>query len=329
MVRLIALIISIVLQIVAAGIALRFMKLTKYRLSWILLSLSLVFMAVRKIIQLVEYYWKPPSIQLLMIDEWIGVVISVMLVVGIILIREIFYSLKRADIDRIRSERKVIHAILTTEENERKRFAKDLHDGLGPLLSTVKMSLSALETRISDESGKAILANTTHVVNEAIGTIKEVSNNLSPHILTNFGLESAMSSFTAKINQTKTIEILFHSNLADMRLQTDQEVVVYRAACELINNSIKHSGAKKIVVELKKHEKFVTLQVTDNGKGFDTTINDPEMKGMGLSNIATRVRSIDGVFICESSPGKGTSSFIKVVKQDNIKTNVENQNNPG
>ena len=143
MVRLIALIISIVLQIIAAVIALRFMKLTKYRLSWILLSLSFVAMSVRLIIQLFEVFRGTPSLTWKMIDEWIGVLISVMIIGGVILIRELFYSLKRADTERVRSEKRVINAIINTEENERKRFAKDLHDGLGPILSTVKMSLSA------------------------------------------------------------------------------------------------------------------------------------------------------------------------------------------
>jgi hypothetical protein len=105
MVRLVALIISIVLQIIAASIALRFMKLTKYRLSWILLSLSFVFMAVRKIIQLNEYFKGTPSYTWLMIDEWLGVLISILIIVGVVLIREIFYSLKRAEIDRLKTER--------------------------------------------------------------------------------------------------------------------------------------------------------------------------------------------------------------------------------
>src|SRR5664280_746693 len=199
MVRLIALIISIVLQIVAASIALRFMKLTKYRLSWILLSLSFGFMAVRGIIQLVERFRGTPRYTWQMIDEWTGVLVSIMIIAGVILIRELFLSLKRAETDRVRSERRVINAIINTEENERKRFAKDLHDGLGPILSTVKMSLSALNERIKDSTGTIILNNTTHLVNEAIGTIKEISNNLSPHILTNFGLSSAISAFTTKI----------------------------------------------------------------------------------------------------------------------------------
>jgi signal transduction histidine kinase len=315
MVRLVALIISIVLQIIAASFALGFIKLTKYRLSWILLSLSFAFMAVRKIIQLVEFFKGTPSDTWLMIDEWTGVLVSFMIIVGVILIREIFYSLKRAEIDRLRTERKVLNAIINTEENERRRFAKDLHDGLGPILSTVKMSLSSLTGRISDSSGTVILNNTNYLVNEAISTIKDVSNNLSPHILSNFGLASAISAFTTKINQTKTVEIDFKSNMENKRLENDKEVVIYRSVCELINNSIRHSGASRIEIELNKLEKFVTLQFYDNGRGFDmSTLNTEDNKGMGISNIDTRVKTVEGVFILESTPGKGTSALIKVTE---------------
>jgi len=314
MVRLIALIISIVLQILAAIIALRFVKLTKYRLSWILLSLAFVFMGVRKLIQLYELLLGTPSYSWEMIDMWMDVLISFMIIVGVILIREIFYSLKKADIDRLKTERRVLNAIINTEENERKRFAKELHDGLGPLLSTVKMSLSALTNSIKDPSASEILQNTNHIVNEAINTIKEISNNLSPHILTNFGLSSAIGAFVSKVNQSKALEIDYHTNMEGLRLENDKEVVIYRAACELINNSIIHSGASKAELELTKHDKFVTLQYSDNGRGFDTSIlGTEECKGMGLSNIETRVKTVDGIFIIESSKGKGTNALIRVM----------------
>lgn len=313
MIRLIALFISIVLQIVAASIALRFMKITRYRLSWILLSTSFVLMAVRTFIQLVEYFRSKPSFKLMLIDEWMNVLISVLIITGVVLIREIFYSLKRAETDRLRSEKKVLNAVISTEETERKRFAKDLHDGLGPLLSTVKMSLSALIPMVTDEAGKEILANTNHVVNESIITIKEISNNISPHVLTNLGVASAISTFSAKVNSAKGVMIEFHSNMQGVRFDPEKEVVLYRAACELINNAIKHSGASKIEIDLFKHEKFITLQYLDNGRGFDTTLlSYEEPVGMGLPNIETRVRSVDGVFVLESSRGKGTSALIRV-----------------
>lgn len=314
MVRLVALIISIVLQIIAAVIALRFVRMTRYRLSWILLSLAFVFMAVRKLIQLYEFLQGTPSYAWQMIDNWMDVFISFMIITGVVLIRELFSSLKRAEADRLKTERRVLNAIITTEENERKRFAKDLHDGLGPLLSTVKMSLSALGPSVNDTRGTEILQNTNHVVNEAIATIKEVSNNLSPHVLSNFGLSSAVSAFATKINQSRAMEVEFRSNMENLRLDADKEVVIYRAACELLNNAIIHSGATRVEMELTKHDKFVTLQYSDNGRGFDTSVlRSEDSRGMGLSNIETRVNSIDGMFYMESTKGRGTSALIRVM----------------
>ncbi|MCU0377183.1 MAG: histidine kinase [Bacteroidales bacterium] len=313
MVRLIALFISIALQIIAASIALRFMKITRYRLSWILLSTSFVLMAIRTFIQLIEYFRGKPSFELMMVDEWMNVLISVMIITGVVLIRELFYSLKRAETDRLRSERRLLNAIINTEETEKKRFAKDLHDGLGPLLSTVKMSLSALTPKVKDPVGVEILNNTSHVVNEALNTIKEISNNMSPHVLTNLGVASAISIFAAKVNSTRSVTVDFRTNMEGERFDTDKEVVLYRVACELINNGMKHSGASKIEMDLNRHQKIITLQYLDNGRGFDTEkLSSEEAVGMGLPNIETRVRSVDGVFIIESSKGKGTSALIRV-----------------
>jgi signal transduction histidine kinase len=326
MIRLLALIISIALQIVAASIALRFMRLTKYRLSWILLSISFTLMAVQKTIQLVEFTSGDTSPELEMVDAWMGTFISVMIFAGVILIRELFFSLKKAEYDRIRSERRVLHAIITTEERERKRFAKDLHDGLGPLLSTVKMSVSALSARITESTDREILNNTTVVVNEAITTIKDISNILSPHVLSNFGLLSATNSFASKISKAGAVKIEITSNLGKERFNSDTEVVLYRAACELINNSVKHSGATRIGVELNKHGNFIILQVQDNGRGFDRSLlENEEGRGMGLSNIETRVKSVNGVFILETGPGNGMQAIIRINLTENELTGTEDE----
>jgi len=313
MIRLLVLVISIGLQIVAASIALRFMRLTKYRLSWILLSLAFTFMAIRKIFRLIELTRGVETPDMAIIDEWMGAFISIMIFAGVILIRELFFSLKKSEIDRLRSERKVLHAIINTEENERKRFAKDLHDDLGPLLSTVKMSITALADRADNQADREIINNTSHVVNEAIATIKDISNTLSPHVLTNFGLVSATNSFIKKINRAWDVNISFNSNVGKKRLDSDIEAVMYRSVCELINNSLKHSEASSISVEMNIHGNFIILQYNDNGKGFDPgIIESEENMGMGLSNIQTRVKSVNGIFVLESSEGEGMHALIKI-----------------
>ncbi|MGE4288856.1 MAG: sensor histidine kinase [Salinivirgaceae bacterium] len=312
MIRLIALLISITLQLVAAIFALRLMRVTKYRASWVLISLGFLLTAIKRTIKLIQFLDDDFSFYLTMADDWLGVIISFLFTAGVFLIGEIFYALKRAEIERNRSEKRVLNAIIQTEEKERKRFAKDLHDGLGPLLSTVKMSISAvLNNKINNQ--QEILENTNLVINEAISSIKEISNNLSPHVLTNFGLVSAIKNFSHKINETKSVNITLASNMENERFDHNVETILYRATCELITNTLKHAKAKNIQLNISKHINTLTIQFHDDGQGFnpDKTLTNVN-SGMGFSNITSRIKSINGVFILNSSPGEGTNALIKV-----------------
>ncbi len=313
MVRLVALLISIVLQLIAAIFALRLMRVTKYRASWVLISLGFLLMAIKRAIKLIQFLQDDFSFYLTMADEWLAVIISFLFTAGVFLIGEIFYSLRKANIDRTRAEKRLINTIIQTEEKERKRFAKDLHDGLGPLLSTVKMSISALLNSNTKKNNQAILENTNMVINEAITSIKEISNNLSPHVLTNFGLVSALKNFTHKINDAKTVKIELLSNMENERFNADAEVILYRATCELINNTLKHAKANNISINISKHLRTLTIQYHDDGIGFDTEKEvDSQTGGMGLQNILSRIKSINGIFIITSVPDEGANAFIKV-----------------
>jgi signal transduction histidine kinase len=313
MIRLIALIISITIQFLAAYLSLRLMRLTKFRISWIMISLGLVFMAFRQLITLIQWLNDDISLELLYLNDWLGVAIALVFIVGVIYIREIFYSLNRADLDRKRSERKVLNAIINTEEKERQRFAKDLHDGLGPLLSTVKMSMSALAGMKQDEQSLKIIRNTQLITDEAINSIKDISNNLSPHILTSFGVETALKNFINKIKLVSKVKIDFYSDIGEIRLPADTEIVVYRSVCELISNTIKHALAKKIRIEIIRAEELLTLTYNDDGIGFNMEkINREEFRGMGLSNIRTRINSINGTFHYESAIDGGFHAQISI-----------------
>jgi signal transduction histidine kinase len=313
MVRLVALLISITLQLIAAIFALRLMRVTKYRASWVMISLGFLLMAVKHAIKLIQFLNDDFSFYLTLADDWLGVIISFLFTAGVFLIGEIFYTLKRAEMDRNRAERRLLNAIIQTEERERRRFAKDLHDGLGPLLSAARMSVSALLQNNSEMHSKVILENTSNVINEAIGSIKEISNNLSPHVLSNFGLSSAIKNFASKINQSKSININFYSSVESDRFEPNTEIVLYRATCELINNTLKHACADTININIQKHQRTLTIEYSDNGKGFDPDKKEPgEHKGMGLSNISSRIKTINGVFVLNSNPGEGMNALIKV-----------------
>ncbi len=313
MLRLVALLISIVLQLIAAIFALRLMRVTKYRASWVLISSGFLLLAIKRSIKLIQFLQDDYSFYLTMADDWLAVVISFLFTAGVFLIGEIFYSLKKADVDRSRAENRLLNAIIKTEEKEKRRFAKDLHDGLGPLLSSVKMSVSALLNTCKESGNKKILENTNIIVNEAISSIKEISNNLSPHVLINFGLVSALKNFTHKINASKTVRIELSSNMENERVNSNVELILYRATCELINNTLKHANAKNISITISKHLRTLTIQYSDDGIGFNPEkVQTDKDTGMGFQNISSRIKSINGIFIINSVINEGTSAFIKV-----------------
>lgn len=309
----IALITAILLQFFAAITAISLIKRTKYNISWMLLSVALLLMAVRRVFELIPFFIITDEPPVVTISNWLGICISIIIAIGIIFIKKIFKYLERIENFRLKSESRILSTIIKTEEKERRRFAKDLHDGLGPLLSSVKMSVSALSQSGQNDVNKKILNNMELVVNEALGSIKEISNNLSPHILDNFGLLNAVKSFAEKVSVSKTIDIDVNSNLNNTRFDYNVEVILYRVICELVSNTIKHASAKTINIDLYLKEKLLTLYYYDNGIGFnvDEVINN-EIKGMGLSNILSRIKSINGTFEIESEKNEGVHINIKV-----------------
>jgi signal transduction histidine kinase len=250
---------------------------------------------------------------------WGGVITSLAFAIGVFMIQKIFKYMKRVEDSRRLTEKMFLNTIIQTEEKERKRFAKDLHDGLGPLLSSVKMSVSSLAQMKHDEASREIVENTELVINEAIKSLKEISDNLSPHILNNFGLVRALNNFANKINITKTIRINLITELKDERFDANVEVVLYRVICELINNTIKHAHAKKINISLTITDNdFLTIIYNDDGKGFDVSkiIEQQGGSGMGFSNIYSRINSLKGEINIESENKKGTLVTIKVLMHD-------------
>lgn len=320
MFRLIALLISIILQLIAVFVALRLTKVTKYKISWILISLGFVFMAIRRVIDLFQFMNRPAIEELNLLNDWIAVIISILIASGVIIIPEIFSYMRKTEYDRKNEEKKVLNAIMMTEEKERKRFAKDLHDGLGPLLSTVKMSISALLKAEGNSKNLEIIKNTDSVINEAIKSIKDISNNLSPHVLNNFGLAKAVKNFVDKINEIKKIEIHFTSNIFNQRINSNIEIILYRIVCELIHNSIQHADAERVEISITKKNNVIDLFYDDNGKGFNFDYNlIKKNEGSGLQNMISRLESIHGYHEIESNSGKGFHAYISVNINNNEK----------
>ena len=216
---------------------------------------------------------------------------------------------------RQETERKVLNAVIETEETERKRFAKDLHDSIGPLLSSINLYLSALKQTDESEKKQSIIKVSREAVNEALVSIKEISNNLSPHILSDFGLEKAIDSFTQKLQISERINISFRAENLNERLNEQVEVVIYRVVTELIHNTIKHAKAQNVEINLSREKDELKLIYIDDGIGFDTRkLESDKTKGMGLYNILSRVRSLNGTHKIKSNPVNGGMMAVLSVK---------------
>jgi len=308
----IAIIISVLLQVLAAIIAISLIKRTKYNISWILISSGFILMALRRYFELSDIFDPANITRQVRWDNWIAFLISIFMLVGVIFIKRIFNFQKQLDDLRKYNESKVLSAIIKTEENERQKFAKELHDGMGPLLSSIKMAISALSRSKTNESERKIVENTAKLIDESLVSLKEISNKLSPHILNNFGLLKAIQSFISKLSAGESPQITINNNIEDKRYDYNVEVVLYRVVCELITNTIKHASASNITIDIFETSTNLNFVFTDNGIGFDDKIQTTISKGMGYSNIKSRIKSLDGTLEIKSQPNEGLCVSISL-----------------
>ncbi len=311
MVLQILLFIALIAQIVAAITAIRLATRTKFNAAWILFFLAIVLLSYQligeifKVIQEKPLSYKPFAL-------WSTVILSLCVAIGIFYTRKIIDYIETINRQRTLTERRLLNTIILTEEKERQRFSKDLHDGLGPLLSSAKMSLSVLNSIEKDKQSKEIIDNTAYVINEAIKGLKDVSNNISPTILLNFGLSRAMNNFVSKLTLPETMNIDFSSNVKEKRFDSNVETVFYRVGCEMINNAIRHSEAKNIFVSIELWGHKLLMKVQDDGIGIPIEKFEDEGMGMGLKNIVSRINSLDGtVEFAETEIG--TKIIVKVI----------------
>ena len=306
----ILLVISIIVQTLATAYALRLVRATKYNSVWILFIVGFSLLSVERFVQLlmagghyVPRWW----------FGYLGIVVSVCLSIGVMYAHKLFKYIDRLNRQRQLLNKRILTAVLRTEEKARSRFSKELHDGLGPLLSSARMSLSALSREERSADQREIIDNTTYVIDEAIRSLREISNNLSPHVLNDFGLARGVQNFIDKSAAMHDAKIRFTTNLRTERYDTDIEVILYRVICELINNSLKHAACTSINLSLSQNGSELALDYTDDGRGF----NPQAMMdcGMGLSNISSRINSLGGTFGISSAKGKGMRAAIRANTQ--------------
>jgi signal transduction histidine kinase len=308
----IALIVSVILQFTAAIIAISLNRRTKYNISWILISSGFILLAIQRFTELLDLLDNPMHSRKTIWESWLSFSIALLMLFGVIFIKQIFKFLQKIDNLRKQNESRVLSAIIRTEENERLKFSKELHDGLGPILSSVKMAISALSRSIIRENDKRIVENTAKLIEESLISLKEISNKLSPHIHNNFGLLKAIESFISKLGSGSGLQIDLKSNIENKRYDYDIEVVLYRVVCELIANTIKHSGANATSIILNETGERIELVYIDNGVGFDEKLQETQTTGMGYSNIKSRIKSLDGIIEIESHPNEGVKVNILI-----------------
>ena len=205
-----------------------------------------------------------------------------------------------------------IDAMLKGQEDERNRIAKDLHDGLGSLLSGTKLSLiNVKENLLLSPVHAQMFDKSLSMLDHTIGDLRKVAHNLMPEGLVKFGLTETLHDFCESIQSSSGVKIRYQHLGEERRLDSTAEVFIYRIIQELVNNAIKHAEATEIIVQIVFNDDKIGITVEDNGKGFDETKLELT-KGAGMSNIRYRMQYFHGTMDLVTAPGKGTSINIEL-----------------
>jgi two-component system, NarL family, sensor kinase len=206
-----------------------------------------------------------------------------------------------------------IEAMLNVQEEERSRIAKDLHDGIGSLLSGTKLSLLNVKEKMAiSPDDKILFQKSLGLLDTTIGDLRKVAQNLMPEALTKFGLQEALKDYCDHVQYSSGINVVSIQLPQKRTVDNTAQVYIYRIIQELVNNVVKHAAAKNIIVQLSVQEDRTTLVVEDDGKGFDLASLSGN-KGSGISNIMYRVQYFNGTIDISSSPGNGTSINIELM----------------
>jgi signal transduction histidine kinase len=214
-------------------------------------------------------------------------------------------------IRQLEEEKKLLAArsIVEGQEEERKRIAKELHDGLGVLLSSAKMHF----TSIRDQSPEArpMIDKATKLLEQASGDVRKISHNMMPGLLTKLGLYEAVEDLFEQVSEMEGINARVMIEGEQARLNENTEIMLYRIIQEMVNNALKHAEAGNIRLDMEIFPDKININFSDDGKGFILTDME-KSKSMGLKSIESRTNFMNGMVSLVSSPGKGTQYSISV-----------------
>jgi PAS domain S-box-containing protein len=210
-------------------------------------------------------------------------------------------------------EHKILKTIIETEEKERARFAMELHDGLGPILSSIKMYVNWMKKPGIKTNLDEINTETEKLIDEAHRSLHEIAFNISPHLLQNFGLNEALQSYIHGVAKRSNINVILNNNQL-FKLNSTIETILYRCITESVSNTLKHANATEIKIELNEINGNIEVTYSDNGIGFEVDKALNTKKGLGLFNLKSRISSLGGNLDIISGIGIGTKIVIKIKK---------------
>jgi len=224
-------------------------------------------------------------------------------------------ELQNRKINELQQEKMLMaaEAVLKGEEQERTRLAKDLHDGLGGLLSGIKYSFQTMKGNlIMTPENQQAFERSMDMLDSSIKEMRRVAHNMMPEALVKFGLDTALKDFCEDINRSGALQVNYQSiGMEEVVVEGRAAIAIYRIVQELLNNTMKHAAATNAIVQLSKTTDGITITVEDDGNGFDPLILE-RAKGIGWSNIQSRVEYLKGKMDIHTSPGKGTSVHIEL-----------------
>ncbi len=204
-----------------------------------------------------------------------------------------------------------VDSMLKGQEDERTRLAKDLHDGLGGMLSGVKFSLMNMKSNlIINHENVVVFERSLDMLDTSIKELRRVAHNMMPEALVKFGLDEALKDYFDNINNSNILHVQYQFFGMEKRLEHNAEIIIYRIIQELFTNIFKHANASEVLVQLIREENRLSITVEDNGKGFDVGELEKN-KGAGWANIRSRVDYLKGKLDLHSDNIKGTSVNIE------------------
>ncbi|RRB17403.1 sensor histidine kinase [Larkinella knui] len=206
--------------------------------------------------------------------------------------------------------------LVAGQEEERKRLSRELHDGIGQMLTAIKLQVESFEKSLTNETkGTKNLTVLKNLISQTIQETRNVSNNLMPTVLSDFGLVPAVKMLADTHDKDSKIDIIFHTNLSNTRLDKSVEIGVYRIAQEAVSNALRHAEPHQITIDLFEKDNYLHLIVNDDGKGFRihrSRKEDSKRPSQGIHNMNERAALINGKFKISSAPDKGTKVQVSI-----------------